>query len=370
MDRAQRWLGVFSVDGLSVKYTEPPSPDHNFTMSCEEFVRSAQVVKHQGGYYLDVLRAGENFSVFLLGSYDAIFGSENEDSPPNEKVLSFFQEVLKQPCSKGSDADFRRSIQTAWRAAEEAEPFLSIRGDFDLASPTAAWKTRIQLPDAERCFLLKTPRPGPADAPWWTYTCSFRSSADTYERIVKLVQSALNISYRPDEAAVNVNQVLFSDPSKPAWTLVVTKDTNSSVVSLRITPEQLATSMPAGLVPAGSGSSNPAAPSSSLTIREEFDRITSRPYGSLPPIQSTGASASRNGMAVLEIKNDTAYTLTALFGGPTERRVEVAPGGSISVELLPGSYKVAGRVNAPGVLPSYGEHRFDASGSGMKFYIQ
>jgi hypothetical protein len=59
-----------------------------------------------------------------------------------------------------------------------------------------------------------------------------------------------------------------------------------------------------------------------------------------------------------------------VFAGPTERRVEVAPRGSISVELLPGSYKLVGRVNAPNVLPSYGEHVFDASKSGVEFYIQ
>ena len=73
---------------------------------------------------------------------------------------------------------------------------------------------------------------------------------------------------------------------------------------------------------------------------------------------------------MFEVKNDTAYTLTALFSGPTDRRVEVAPGGSIAVDLLPGSYKLVGRVNAPNVLPSYGEHVFNASSSGVKFYIQ
>ena len=58
--------------------------------------------------------------------------------------------------------------------------------------------------------------------------------------------------------------------------------------------------------------------------------------------------------------NDTAYPLTALFSGPIDRRVEVAPGTSASVELPPGAYKLVGRVNTPGVSPSYGEHTFRA----------
>ena len=73
---------------------------------------------------------------------------------------------------------------------------------------------------------------------------------------------------------------------------------------------------------------------------------------------------------MFEVKNDTAYTLTALFSGPIERRVEVAPGASISVELPPGAYKLVGRVNAPDVLPSYGEHTFDQSNSGLRFFLQ
>jgi hypothetical protein len=75
-------------------------------------------------------------------------------------------------------------------------------------------------------------------------------------------------------------------------------------------------------------------------------------------------------MATFEVKNNTPYTLTALFSGPIERRVEVPPRGSISIGLPAGSYKLVGRVDAPNVLPSYGEHVFDASSAGLEFYIQ
>jgi hypothetical protein len=301
-----------------------------------------------------------------------VLGTENEDRPPDEKFISYAQDLLKVPCSQGSDAKFRSSMLAAWRASEEAQPFVSIRGDFDLTSPTAAWKTRVQLPGAERCVLIKTPTPGPTPTPLWTYGCVFRAATNTYEHIVELVQSALGINYRPDEAAVGANQVFFSDPSKPAWRLVVTKTSNAPVVLLRITPQQLATSIPEDLLDAHSSSTG--GQPFGLTISEEIEKIKSSKPDPFPPIQrSAGASsspASQGGMGVFGIKNDTAYTLTVLFSGPTERRVEVAPGGSVSVELLPGSYKLAGRVNAPNVSPSYGEYLFDRSSSAVKFYIQ
>ena len=369
-------FGSFSGDGLSMKYTEPHSPAHNFTMSCEEFLGSTQMVKHQGGYYLDVQRGGESFSVFEGGTYDPVLGSQNEDRSPDGKVVSVFQELLKVPCSQGRDAQFRSKVLAVWRASEEAEPFVSIRGDFDLASATGSWKTRVQLPDADRCFLIRTLHPGSTAPPLWTYSCIFRSSTDTYERVVKLVQTALNLEYRPDETAGNVNQVLFSDPSKPAWKVVVTKNSDSSLVMLTIVPLQLAASMPEGLLPSEPGSTRAPSPSSQTSggsISEEIEKIRSGEHVPFPPIQPIGgasSSASANGMGAFAVRNDTSYTLTVLFSGPTERRVEVVPGGSSSIELLPGSYKVAARVNTLDVSPSYGEHVFDRTSAGVTFYIQ
>ncbi len=115
-------------------------------------------------------------------------------------------------------------------------------------------------------------------------------------------------------------------------------------------------------------------------VREEIDRVyLSGSYVPLPTIRpaspnlGTGNPPTAGGvasMSVLDVKNDTAYTLTTLFSGPAERRVDVGPGGSVSVELSPGTYKVVGRVNAPDVQSSYGEHVFESGRSGIEFYIQ
>ena len=75
-------------------------------------------------------------------------------------------------------ADFRDGILAALRAAEESDPFASIRGDFDLtAADSRQWKTSLHLPDAEKCGLLKTPPSTPTSASAWTFVCKAPQSA-------------------------------------------------------------------------------------------------------------------------------------------------------------------------------------------------
>jgi hypothetical protein len=103
-------------------------------------------------------------------------------------------------------ADFRDGVLAALRAAEEPDPFASIRGAFDLSAPNSRqWKTSLVLPDAERCALLKTPPESPTSASAWTFACLFPSAGDGYEGMVKSVGSVLNLPYQPDEKAANIN---------------------------------------------------------------------------------------------------------------------------------------------------------------------
>jgi hypothetical protein len=113
----------------------------------------------------------------------------------------------------------------------------------------------------------------------------------------------------------------------------------------------------------------PPAQTTQPTISQEIQAVTGGAYAPLPPIQSSGVR-SRNGIGTFEVKNDTVYTLTVLFSGPSENRVEVAPNGSISTTLPSGRYKIVGRVNAPNVMPAYGEYDFDATIAGLEFYIR
>ena len=147
-------------------------------------------------------------------------------------------------------SDFRDGILSALHAAEEADPFASLRGDFDLSAPDShQWKTSFRLPDADNCFMRKATPRLPSLGSVWTLACTFRSfhegtillqvSGDGYQRIVKSVQTALNLPFQPDEQAANINQVFFSDPSRPRWRLFVGR-LNDSTVGISVVAAQLA----------------------------------------------------------------------------------------------------------------------------------
>lgn len=138
-------------------------------------------------------------------------------------------------------AAFRDGILAALHAAEEPDPFASIRGDFDLSAPDShQWKTSFQLQGAEKCGLLKAPPTAPTSASVWTLACVFRAPDEGYEGMVKAVGAALNLKYQPDERAANMNQVFFADPAKPSRRVFVGRigDTTVrvAVVRPRISP--------------------------------------------------------------------------------------------------------------------------------------
>jgi hypothetical protein len=258
--------GKFVVVGASVNYIEPGKPDHNFTLSCREF----QVLRFAEPKWKYLRYGKENVD----NTYRA-----NVDDSRAQQALDAAEQAIRQPCAlvlRQQDSaaaaqraveaaaearkreeqtvkraeDTRASLRRAWEAATEKEPFSSIRREFDLSSPTGVWKTSLQLPDADRCALSRTPGTANDSEVLWTFGCQFRApGADTYEAIVGSVQAALGLGYRPDELTAKMNQVSFSDPSRPAWRLVVTHISNASMVVLRITPRELASTIPEGWLP-------------------------------------------------------------------------------------------------------------------------
>ena len=193
--------------------------------------------------------------------------------------------------------------------------------------------------------------------------------------MVKAMQSVLKVSYQPDEGAT-VKQVFFADPAKPTWRSFVTK-INDARVGIWFVARRPADS-PAVLPVAEQvfpelklPGERPGVAANTVSVAAEVDAISKGAHTTFPSLHSvSGPSSTTNGMAVLEVKNDTLYALTVLFSGPTERRVNVSAGASVSVELLPGSYRFAGRVDAAGVQPSYSEHELKPSRSVVQFYIQ
>jgi hypothetical protein len=259
-------------------------------------------------------------------------------------------------------ADFRDGILAALGAAEEPDPFASIRGDFDLsASDSREWKTSLQLAGADKCALLKTPPANPTSLSAWTFGCMFRASGEGYEGIV-------NLPYQPDEKAVNINQVFFADPSKPAWRVFVAKISEAtigiSVVAVRA----------AGAPVDFNTAAFPAVPTmlpTEPTVRDEVEKIRSGRYAPMPPAQRSAApSAGVPGRTTMTVRNSTAYELSVFFDGRISQKLTLAPGASQDLDLAPGTFRVAGRVAAANVLPFYGEETYAGSARySVEFYI-
>jgi hypothetical protein len=211
-------------------------------------------------------------------------------------------------------ADFKAAILGALRAADEPDPFASVRGDFDLAaSDSHQWKTSLKVPEAEKCGLIKTPPAAPTSASAWTFACTFRTcrsfpvtskdgdfhlnlepcfAGDGYEAMVKALKSVLNSPYQPDERAVNINQVFFADPSKPARRLFVAKISEStigvSIVAVRLAGGESAVTAAAPFPSVPTVLPTTPAMAPAPTISEEIERVRNGIHRDLPPIQSTG----------------------------------------------------------------------------------
>src|ERR1035437_3885873 len=271
--------GTFSVNGLAVEYIEPGERTHQFGFPCKSFddlvkfdgatLNGSSKIHVTGREFFDhvkdktLARQLPSAKAVYEGMRDqcrAALGKEDQletelaplqakrraaeasERADAERRAEQSREATIAKQSAERVANFRDGILTALHAAEEPDPFSSIRGDFDLSgSDSRQWKTSLQLPDAERCALLKTAVPTVTAASAWTFGCLFRASGDGYEGMVKSLQSVLNLPYQPDEKAVKINQVFFADPSKLAWRLFVAKMTSGmigvSLVAARVAGE-------------------------------------------------------------------------------------------------------------------------------------
>jgi hypothetical protein len=272
-------------------------------------------------------------------------------------------------------------IFDALRAAEEPDPFASVRGAFNLSgSDSRQWKTSVLLPGADKCGLIKTPSADPNIASAWTLACTFTSfhngvdlvqtSGEIYERIVTYLQRVLKLQFQPDERATNINQVFFADPARPKWRIYVTKVSESSVGVAIVAVTSIASASPAfpNVTPFSAVHTVlPIEP----TVRDEVEKIRLGEHGAMPPAEraATGAPAG-SGRTTMTVKNSTAYELSVFFDGPVSTKLTLAPGGSQDVDLAAGGFHVAGRVAAPNVLPFYGEEAYAGSARySMTFYI-
>lgn len=100
----------------------------------------------------------------------------------------------------------------------------------------------------------------------------------------------------------------------------------------------------------------------------EVAEITRGEHGKLPPaapVQITGGTE-----ALVEIENQTRYTLTVRYSGRQSYRFDLTAGQTQEVNLATGSYQVAATVSSPGVIPYAGSDTLQGGKYSSKFYIE
>jgi hypothetical protein len=174
--QGQVGLGVLSVRSAQVSYSENRNQMSSFSLPCLEFfIRTAiqgTSLKVSGlpdiGVWprvpavLHPLEEGLSSAAIYQWIRDACAAQQTEMA--REAALQAAaqrEEATRQQEAAAAEREaaaakrkvyFRDGILAALRAAEEPDPFASIRGEFDLsASNSRQWKTSLQLAGADRC---------------------------------------------------------------------------------------------------------------------------------------------------------------------------------------------------------------------------
>lgn len=106
-----------------------------------------------------------------------------------------------------------------------------------------------------------------------------------------------------------------------------------------------------GGVAAGAGAA-PVADADARRIDDEVAALFAAPHAAMPPL-ATPAGAASGSTAVIEVRNDTPYTLELLGSGPTSKRLRIAPKAGAALILQPGRYRMAARVVEASPLPPF-----------------
>jgi hypothetical protein len=103
-------------------------------------------------------------------------------------------------------------------------------------------------------------------------------------------------------------------------------------------------------------------------VRQAIEDIRAQNPGVIPPAQVAGTN--RGGATTLEVQNRTAYTLHLFLNGPQSTALDLPPGQSGALRLMPGQYEMAARVDTFNVRPFYGVQMFQSGTKyGESFYI-
>lgn len=103
-------------------------------------------------------------------------------------------------------------------------------------------------------------------------------------------------------------------------------------------------------------------------IDEEVnDVFASGEYGQLPTTERT--RRTRSTTANITITNDTKYTLTIMYSGPSSLKLEIRPNETKSVKLPAATYRVVASVDASRVRPFAGTETYSGGSYEASYYI-
>ena len=98
------------------------------------------------------------------------------------------------------------------------------------------------------------------------------------------------------------------------------------------------------------------------------DNVYSGSYGNLPSMEKVGYSQSSR--STIKVSNGTGYKLTVLYSGKDSKGLVIQPGGSASVNLPNGSYRVAASVTASNVRSFAGSEHLTGGNYEVSYYIE
>jgi hypothetical protein len=105
-------------------------------------------------------------------------------------------------------------------------------------------------------------------------------------------------------------------------------------------------------------------------IDKEVSSIMAGKHGELPSPQRTYSTDIYKTTVDINITNNTSYTLTVLYSGPSSKKIIISSGNSNNVSLTPGYYNVAAKVSASNVRPFAGTNNLQVGNYNSRFYIQ
>ena len=91
-------------------------------------------------------------------------------------------------------------------------------------------------------------------------------------------------------------------------------------------------------------------------------------HGTLPNMTQTGYGGGYS--SYITVTNSTEYTLTLLYSGPDTKKLVIPAGGTSSIRLSNGHYRIAAYSSGTGVGSFTGTETLDGGEYCAEYYIQ